>query len=86
MGCTQGLAANRPAGQADRDGVALLRWPELRRVLAVGVAGFLCGFATPGGYRTVGFALGTLSSSRIQSLIVEWSSPFRSLETSGSSV
>jgi hypothetical protein len=49
--------------------------PQLRRLLLVAAMGLIAGLPTPGTYRTLGFALGTLSSQRIQSLIVEWGSP-----------
>ncbi len=52
-----------------------LQKPELRRLPLVAALGLLAGLLTPGTYRTLGFALGTLSSQRIQSLIVEWGSP-----------
>jgi hypothetical protein len=71
--------------------VAQARWPrlassrgddhptldrsQLRRLLVVAALGLLAGLLTPGTYRTLLFALGTLSSQRIQSLIVEWGSP-----------
>jgi hypothetical protein len=72
----EGIQALRPSAAVARanDAVILGR-RELRRVAIVGAVGLLAGFATPGGYRTVVFALGTLSSSRIQSLILEWGSP-----------
>ena len=57
------------------DGVGVLSRHELRRLPVLALTGLLVGFLTPGTYRTVVFALGTLSSSRIQSLIVEWGSP-----------
>ena len=56
-------------------GVATLGGPELRRVLALAALALLAGLLTPSSYRTLVFALGTLSSQRIQSLIVEWASP-----------
>ena len=65
----------RAAAAARRENLAVLGRPELARVAVAGGLGLLSGFLTPGGYRTVLFPLGTLSSSRIQSLIVEWSSP-----------
>jgi hypothetical protein len=64
-----GTAASR------EEGVAVLDPAGLRRMAAVAVVGLLAGLFTPGTYRTLVFALGTLSSSRIQSLIVEWASP-----------
>ncbi|HXA42258.1 MAG TPA: hypothetical protein VNV65_04995 [Candidatus Solibacter sp.] len=63
------LASGRP------EGVPVLGRDELRRLLLVAVGGLLAGLLTPGTYRTVSFALGTLTSQRIQSLIVEWASP-----------
>jgi hypothetical protein len=66
------------ATRADGDGV--LDRADLRRVVSVAVLGLVAGLLTPGTYQTLVFALGTLSSSRIQSLIVEWASPdFHSL-------
>ncbi len=64
-----GLASGRA------EGVPLLGRTELRRLLLSAAGGLLAGLLTPGTYRTVWFALGTLSSQRIQSLIVEWASP-----------
>jgi hypothetical protein len=62
------------------EGVATLGRAELRRVLALAALALLAGLLTPGAYRTLVFALGTLSSQRIQGLIVEWASPdFHSL-------
>lgn len=55
--------------------IPLLRRRELRRVAIVLGLGVLAGLATPGGYRTVLFPLGTLSSGPIQGYIVEWASP-----------
>ncbi len=63
------LASGRP------EGVPVMGRDELRRLLLVAVGGLVAGLLTPGTYRTVGFALGTLTSQRIQSLIVEWASP-----------
>jgi hypothetical protein len=57
------------------DGLGTLGRAELRRVVSVAALGLLAGLLTPGTYRTLVFALGTLSSQRIQSLIVEWASP-----------
>jgi len=57
------------------EGVPVLGRAELRRLLIVAGGALLAGLLTPGTYRTVGFALGTLTSQRIQSLIVEWASP-----------
>lgn len=72
----EAVQALRPsAAEARADGAVVLGRHELRRVAMVGAVGLLAGLATPGGYRTVIFAFGTLSSSRIQSLIVEWGSP-----------
>ena len=62
------------------EGVGVLAGGDLRRLVSVAVLGLLAGLLTPGTYQTLVFALGTLSSSRIQSLIVEWASPdFHSL-------
>jgi hypothetical protein len=66
---SQALASTRV------DGVATPVRRELRRVVAVAALALLAGLLTPGTYRTLVFALGTLSSQRIQSLIVEWASP-----------
>jgi hypothetical protein len=57
------------------DELPTLQGPQLRRLLLVAALGLLAGLLTPGTYRTLLFALGTLSSQRIQSLIVEWGSP-----------
>jgi hypothetical protein len=62
------------------EGVGVLAGGDLRRLVSIAVLGLLAGLLTPGTYQTLVFALGTLSSSRIQSLIVEWASPdFHSL-------
>ena len=63
------VAANRAEG-ASADGRGYLR-----RLVAVAALGLLAGLLTPGTFQTMVFALGTLSSQRIQSLIVEWASP-----------
>jgi hypothetical protein len=57
------------------EGVDILDRHSLRRLATVVVLGLVAGLLTPGTYRTLLFALGTVSSSRIQSLIVEWASP-----------
>jgi hypothetical protein len=57
------------------DGVGVLGRHDLRRLVTVVALGLIAGLLTPGTYRTLVFAFGTLSSSRIQSLIVEWASP-----------
>jgi len=58
-----------------QEGVPPLPRPVLRRLAMVVPLGFLCGLLTPATWRTLVFALGTLSSSSIQSFITEWSSP-----------
>lgn len=63
------MASSRAAG------LATLGRRELRRIPAVAALALLAGLLTPGTYRTLVFALGTLSSQRIQGLIVEWASP-----------
>jgi hypothetical protein len=68
------------AAASRADGVDVLARADLRRLAIVAFMGLGAGLFTPGTYRTLVFALGTLSSSRIQSLIVEWASPdFHSL-------
>jgi hypothetical protein len=65
---------------AGRGETPVLTGRNLSRVAAVAVLGLLAGLLTPATWRTVLFPFGTLSSGRIQSLIVEWSSPdFHSL-------
>ncbi|MFY9614620.1 MAG: hypothetical protein WAT58_04400 [Candidatus Dormiibacterota bacterium] len=65
----------RAAALSRAENLPVLTRPDLVRVALTGVLGLCTGFLTPGTYRTVLFPLGTLSSSRIQTLIVEWSSP-----------
>lgn len=68
-------SASRRFASMRAEGVPTLARGDLRRLLGLTVAGFFSGLLTPGTYRLVLFPLGTLSSSRIQSFIVEWSSP-----------
>ena len=56
-------------------GVSALSRAEVRRLWAIVPLGFLAGILTPATYRTLFFAVGTLSSSSIQSFITEWFSP-----------
>lgn len=58
-----------------QDGIAPLSRGDLRRLWALVPLGFVAGILTPATYRTLFFALGTLSSSNIQSFITEWFSP-----------
>ena len=58
-----------------QEGVPPLARSDVRRLWALVPLGFLAGILTPGTYRTLFFAFGTLSSSSIQSAITEWSSP-----------
>jgi hypothetical protein len=72
----EAIQARWPVAASGRAaGISLLSRGGLVRVGLVGVLGLCAGFLTPGTYRTVLFPFGTLSSTRIQSLIVEWSSP-----------
>ncbi|MEA2682792.1 MAG: hypothetical protein QOK05_1120 [Chloroflexota bacterium] len=68
-------SASRRLASARQEGVSILAKPDLRRLGALVVLGFLSGLLTPATYRLVLFPLGTLSSSRIQSFIIEWASP-----------
>lgn len=68
-------SASRRLASARQDGVATLAKPDLRRLGLLVILTFLSGLLTPATYRLVLFPLGTLSSSRIQSFIVEWASP-----------
>jgi hypothetical protein len=68
-------AASRRLAWPRHEGVAILEKPALRRLGLLVVLAFLSGLLTPATYRLVVFPLGTLSSSRIQSFIVEWASP-----------
>ncbi|GAC1333583.1 MAG: hypothetical protein NVSMB17_14210 [Candidatus Dormibacteria bacterium] len=58
-----------------QEGVEVLRRSDVRRLWLLIPLGFLSGLFTPGTYRTLFFAFGTLSSQNIQSFIVEWFSP-----------
>lgn len=64
-----------PAAAGRIAGLGVLGRADLVRASGVALLGLCAGFLTPATYRTVLFPLGTLSSTRIQSLIVEWSSP-----------
>jgi hypothetical protein len=57
------------------EGVPVPLKSDLRPLWAMIPLGYLAGLLTPATYRTLGFAAGTLSSSLIQSQIVEWASP-----------
>ena len=58
-----------------QEGVGPLARQDVRRLWALVPLGFLAGILTPATFRTLFFALGTLSSSSIQSFITEWFSP-----------
>ena len=57
------------------DAVRPLTREQVRPLWMMVPLGFLAGILTPATYRTLFFALGTLSSSSIQSFINEWLSP-----------
>ncbi|HEY8740365.1 MAG TPA: hypothetical protein VIN56_07220 [Candidatus Dormibacteraeota bacterium] len=67
--------ASRRLASMRQEAVPTLPKPELRRLGILVVLAFLSGLLTPATYRLVLFPLGTLSSSRIQSFIIEWASP-----------
>jgi len=58
-----------------QEGVGALTRADVRRLWALVPLGFMAGILTPATYRTLFFAVGTLSSSSIQSFITEWFSP-----------
>ncbi|MDQ6748764.1 MAG: hypothetical protein M3010_11755, partial [Candidatus Dormibacteraeota bacterium] len=68
-------ASSRRLGSLRQEGVPLLPRAALRRLAVMVPLGLLSGVVTPATWRTLVFALGTLSSSSIQSFITEWSSP-----------
>ena len=72
----EALQAAMPRMAALRqEGAVPLTRPQVRRLWLLVPLGFLAGIVTPATYRTLFFALGTLSSSSIQSFITEWFSP-----------
>lgn len=68
------VASVRLAGLR-QDGVELLSKHDVRRLWVLIPLGYLGGLLTPGTYRTLFFAFGTLNSTLIQANIVEWFSP-----------
>ena len=68
------VASPRAAGLR-QVGVELLSKHDVRRLWVLVPLGYLAGLLTPGTYRTLFFAVGTLSSGLIQANIVEWFSP-----------